>query len=165
MSKLAVTIEGQQFEIELDLVPQMGPDIIVHVNGQPIPVTIPNRDISLNGIEWLIVGERSYDLAIDRDLHWIRSHKGIHHVEVRDLEATVIKPRSRDGRVKAPIPGLVTRILVEIGQAVSAGDTLLVLEAMKMENQIRAPRDGTVATLHVEPGQSVARNEVLAEIR
>ena len=65
---------------------------------------------------------------------------------------------------KAPIPGLIARVLVEKGQQVSADDALIVLEAMKMENEIRAPRSGVVTSIQVKPGDSVVRNTVLVEV-
>ena len=63
--------------------------------------------------------------------------------------------------IRAPMPGLVLRVLVEPGQEVEAGDGLLVLEAMKMENELRAPSAGTVAAVHATPGAAVAKNELL----
>ena len=74
-------------------------------------------------------------------------------------------PASGDGRVKAPIPGLISRVLVEPGATVSAGQPLVVLEAMKMENEIRAPFDGVVSALSVSVGQTVLGNQVLAEVK
>jgi biotin carboxyl carrier protein len=53
---------------------------------------------------------------------------------------------------------------VEVGQPVEAGQPLVMLEAMKMENEIRAPFSGTVCAIHVTQGQSVVRAEVLAEV-
>ena len=66
--------------------------------------------------------------------------------------------------MKAPIPGLITRVLVRPGEQVEAGQILLVLEAMKMENEIRAPMMGTVSTVLVVPQQSVARGDMLVEV-
>lgn len=63
--------------------------------------------------------------------------------------------------VVAPIPGTVLRVSVGIGDAVTKGQTLLVLEAMKMENEIMAPSDGVVQLLHVSPGVSVKTGETL----
>jgi biotin carboxyl carrier protein len=76
----------------------------------------------------------------------------------------VARPASTDARIKAPIPGVIVRLLVEVGQEVAADQPVLVLEAMKMENEIRAARAGTVASMHVQPGQSVKLHELLAEI-
>ena len=57
--------------------------------------------------------------------------------------------------VNAPLPGTVLSVKVSAGQAVKAGDTLVVIEAMKMENEIAAPADGTVSSVAVTNGQSV----------
>ena len=64
----------------------------------------------------------------------------------------------------APMPGLVRSVNVEQGEAVMKSQTLLVLEAMKMEIRIQAPRDGSVKKLLVQPGQTVEREQVLIEI-
>ncbi len=164
MSKLAVTIDGHVYEVEVDLPIQGGSVFSVTVNGQPLEVDVPEIDRPLEEMDWIVVDDRPYEINFDRDLHWLKAYDAIHHVEVRDLEAMVSRPRSGDGRVKAPIPGMITRVLVSPGQQVEVGQPLLVLEAMKMENEIRAPRQGTVRVLHVAPGQSVSLNEVLAEI-
>ncbi|MCM1482697.1 MAG: acetyl-CoA carboxylase biotin carboxyl carrier protein subunit [Muribaculaceae bacterium] len=63
--------------------------------------------------------------------------------------------------VKAPLPGTVLSIPVKVGDAVKAADTVLVLEAMKMENAIHAGRDGKVAAINVNPGDAVLEGAVL----
>ena len=55
----------------------------------------------------------------------------------------------------APMPGVVLKVLVAVGDHVAKGTTLLILEAMKMEHQITAPRDGTVAAIHCQEGEMV----------
>jgi biotin carboxyl carrier protein len=66
--------------------------------------------------------------------------------------------------VKAPMPGLVLDILVEAGQTIQKGDSLLILEAMKMENVLKATGDGTVKSVIVEKGNAVDKNQVLIEL-
>ena len=66
--------------------------------------------------------------------------------------------------VTAPLSGSVSRILVEEGQAIKAGEVLCVLEAMKMETEITAPADGTVARILVSKGESVSGGEALIEL-
>jgi propionyl-CoA carboxylase alpha chain len=61
------------------------------------------------------------------------------------------------------MPGLVVSIAVAEGQEVKAGDTLAVIEAMKMENIIRAERDGVIKKIYVKPGDSVAVDAVIME--
>ncbi len=63
--------------------------------------------------------------------------------------------------IKAPMPGLVLDVLVDVGQSVNEGDTLLVLEAMKMENNIKAPAEGIVKQIICEASKSVEKNDIL----
>jgi biotin carboxyl carrier protein len=65
--------------------------------------------------------------------------------------------------VPAPLPGTVTEIMVSPGSQVQVGDSLLVIEAMKMKNTIRAARAGTIKEIHVVVGQSVQHKQLLLE--
>ena len=73
-------------------------------------------------------------------------------------------PAGAGKAVESPLPGVVVSIAVSAGQAVKAGDTLLTLEAMKMENAIQAEADGTVTKVLVTVGQSVQSGDPLLEI-
>ncbi|MEZ5241783.1 MAG: biotin carboxylase N-terminal domain-containing protein [Microthrixaceae bacterium] len=68
------------------------------------------------------------------------------------------------GKVAVPMQGTIVKINVEVGQSVAAGDAVVVLEAMKMENNVAADIDGTVTAINVEAGQSVAAGEVVIVI-
>ena len=68
------------------------------------------------------------------------------------------------GSLLAPMPGTVVKVVAEVGATVSAGDAVLVLEAMKMQHTVTAPHDGTVTEINVEPGAQVASGEVLAVV-
>lgn len=86
-------------------------------------------------------------------------------VELRDAGAgpATASRRASGGplRVSAPMPGKIVRVLVQAGQAVAAGQGLVVMEAMKMENELRAPRPGTVRELAVGEGQAVETGTLL----
>lgn len=75
----------------------------------------------------------------------------------------IAKPAATGGahQIKAPLPGVITTISVKAGDTVKAADTVLMLEAMKMENAIHAGRDGKVASINVNPGDSVLEGTVL----
>lgn len=75
----------------------------------------------------------------------------------------IAKPQVTTGgiQVKAPLPGVVMQIPVKVGDTVKASDTVVVLEAMKMENAIHAGNDGKVASIAVTPGDSVLEGAVL----
>jgi acetyl/propionyl-CoA carboxylase alpha subunit len=164
MSKVEVTLGGHTFEIEVNLNQRVGHDVPVIVNGQILTVTVPDLDAPLDQMEWIIVDRHPHEIVIDPDLRWLRDHTGLHFVEVRDLEARVTRPVSRDGRIKAPIPGQIKAVFAAAGDRVEAGQPLFILEAMKMENEIHAPKSGVVNQIAVKPGQDVMLHEVLAEI-
>jgi biotin carboxyl carrier protein len=93
-----------------------------------------------------------------------------------EFTAEVIDPRAWRGRrhgaleaegrqqILAPMPGKIVRVLVQAGEKVQAGQGLIVVEAMKMQNEIRSPKSGTVERLLVKEGQPVNAGEVLAWI-
>ena len=66
--------------------------------------------------------------------------------------------------VTAPLPGSVTVVNVKAGDAVKAGQTLIIMEAMKMENEVLAPADGTVTAVHVSGGQAVQQGDALLDL-
>jgi len=71
--------------------------------------------------------------------------------------------RRAAGVLKAPMPGLVVRVQVQPGEKVAAGDPLVVLEAMKMENELKAGAPGVVKSVRVAPGEAVEKGQVLVE--
>lgn len=85
------------------------------------------------------------------------------------VEATKVKAKEKEAvaagagehSIDAPMPGKIVKVVVEEGQSVKAGDVLLVLEAMKMQNEITADADGTVKAVNVEAGQNVKVKESL----
>ena len=89
-----------------------------------------------------------------------------------EIRAEVLDPRAWRGRhgalavegrqqVVSPMPGKIIRILVKPGDAVTAGQGLLVIEAMKMQNEIRSPKDGKIEKVLAEEGQAVNAGDVL----
>ncbi len=164
MTKYQVKLDGHVFEIELQRFAETDAEITVHINGQAVVARAPKHHGMASQPEWFVIGGRAYEVLLDREMRHVRARGQAHQLELRELNGVSARPVSGDGRVKAPIPGVVTQVLVEPGQSVRAGQPLLILEAMKMENQIRAPRDGIVASLYASAGRGVALEELLAEI-
>lgn len=81
--------------------------------------------------------------------------------ETGEKVITKAAPTAGGHSITAPLPGTVLSIAVKVGDAVKAADTVLVLEAMKMENAIHAGRDGKVASIAVNPGEAVQEGAVL----
>jgi acetyl/propionyl-CoA carboxylase alpha subunit len=82
---------------------------------------------------------------------------------IRDLSGTAAGP-SGPAPLKAPMPGLIVRVNVAVGDAVQAGQGLVVMEAMKMENELRAQAPGTVKSIVVSPGTAVEKGALLIEL-
>lgn len=164
MQKLRVQLDGRAFEIEWNAPPEPNADTWVRVNGEIVRVRVPAHHDHTARPEWIVIGDRPYEVMFDRDLKHLRARGQTYALQIRDVETVTTRPVSGDGRVKAPIPGVVTQILARVGETVTAGQPLLILEAMKMENQIRAPRDGALTSLNVSAGEGVTLGQLLAEI-
>ena len=80
------------------------------------------------------------------------------------VQSAPAAPTASGTQVKAPMPGSILSVKASVGQAVKAGDVLIVLEAMKMENDIVAPCDGTVKEIVVTKGTTVNTDDILAII-
>ncbi|MBL0746805.1 ATP-binding protein [Nocardioides baculatus] len=90
---------------------------------------------------------------------------GVRSVSLREVRRfTDPADAVASGSLLAPMPGTVVKVVAEAGKDVSAGDVVLVLEAMKMQHTVTAPLDGTVTEINVEPGAQVASGEVLAVV-
>jgi len=174
MPRLLVSVDGYSFEVELESLPVNGAGIRVRVRGvaesEKSPATstdilvVSPEAAQTHEMEWFIIDDHPYEVAIDPDLQWIRSRWGLYPLKIEDLDSTIHRPHPGDGRVKAPIPGQITQVMVKLDEQVAAGQSLLILEAMKMENEIRAPHAGRVKLLNAEAGRRVALNELLVEI-
>lgn len=165
-----VTLNGQTFDIQLPNSLLPGESFNVLVDGATVAVHLPVSGENPDDPDWLLVDGKPYEISLDREFRWIRAGGSLYPLELRESPQQGRATTHRrgivrtDGRVKAPIPGLIVRLLVEIGQTVQADQPLLILEAMKMENEIRAPQPGIVKTIYVAPGQGVSLHEVLVEL-
>lgn len=82
---------------------------------------------------------------------------------IREL-ASHARPGDPTRLLRAPMPGLIVRVEVEVGQEVAEGDGLVVMEAMKMENELRSEVPGKVVSVEVEAGQAVERDAILLRL-
>jgi acetyl/propionyl-CoA carboxylase alpha subunit len=114
----------------------------------------------------LIVDDASYTATLDRrDGHVrVRVEDSVFPIEILDerrlrMRRAAARPTA-SGRqaVAAPLSGRVAKVLVAVGDAVRAGQALVVVDAMGMENELRSPKDGKVVELHVRAGEAVRRD-------
>jgi biotin carboxyl carrier protein len=135
------------------------------------PVAVDAVEIAPNILSILLDGQ-SFEISVTPSPDGkLRLQTG-----TQELTAEVIDPRAWSGRrhgnveaegrqqILAPMPGKVVRLLVKAGDRVEAGQGLLVVEAMKMQNEIRSPKSGTVERVLAREGQPVNAGETLAWI-
>ena len=138
----------------------------IEVDGTPLDVDATRAD----GAWSVRVGSRVWDLWLDRagsDIHVAASGtrlRGRVESEQARLAAWAGPGAGAGGLVAAPMPGRVVKVLVAVGDSVKAGQPVVVVEAMKMENELCAEADGTVKEILVEPGLTVDGGAALVRL-
>ncbi len=104
-----------------------------------------------------------YQVELAKDVKTTKTPKLVRPKPVKTKEAKP-KPIAGLSKVEAPLPGNIIKINIRPGDNVTKGQTIMVMEAMKMENNILAEKDGTVSKVNVSEGDTVLQGDVLAEI-
>lgn len=147
----------------------------VRPTGERYRVVVDDRPLEIDfqasgeGLASLLVDGRSYDLALERRPRGFAvTVDGCRTtIEIGPSAPAGVAPRhspSGDSHLVAPMPGKVVRVLVPAGTPVVAGQGLVVMEAMKMENELLAHRPGTVKEVHVREGQAVETGALLVTV-
>jgi biotin carboxyl carrier protein len=119
------------------------------------------------GVWSVLIGHKSVTVSIEQNADnleiWVRGRRYVVSVgDLRDRPATHNKhAASGPAEVRALMPGKIVNILVEKGASVQAGQGLIVVEAMKMQNEMKSPGDGVVSAIYVVTGSTVAAGEKL----
>ncbi len=162
--KYTTTINDKKFEIEITN------DGKLLVNGQPREVDFLHLDESLYS---LIMQNNSHEVVVEQRDGDYEVLVGGHLFTGRVLDERAQLMASRRGggftetgeiTIRAPMPGLIVAITVKEGDEIKAGQTVVILESMKMQNELKAPRDGTVQRISVEAGQTVEQKKILVTI-
>ncbi|HSG08489.1 MAG TPA: acetyl-CoA carboxylase biotin carboxyl carrier protein subunit [Longimicrobiales bacterium] len=160
-----VSVDGHDYEIDL------GPDG-AFVNGEPVAADLAH--VEGTSLRSLILDGRSHPILVRRagsgawDLH-LRGRR--YHAEAVDERTHAIRAMTGAAAgpvgprpVRAPMPGLVVKIEVSVGDTVAPGQGVAIVEAMKMENELKADSAGVVTRIHVEEGEAVEKDQVLIEM-
>jgi pyruvate carboxylase subunit B len=164
--KYIVDVNGERITVELD-----GAQAIIE--GQVMDVGLTAIDGT--PVRLIRIGERVHRVIARRGASrgaWVLDIDGV-RVEtdaldermrtIRDLTAAA-SVSSGPAPLRAPMPGLVVRVQVAVGDAVTAGQGLVVVEAMKMENELRATANGIVMAVHATVGTAVEKGAMLVEL-
>ncbi len=158
-------INDKAYQIEI------GANNTVLVNGEPHSVDF--RGIDGTSLFSLLIDNRSWEVLVERtgDEYRILIDGELHVVNIQDERTRRLSkaegraPGTGDVAIKAPMPGLVRALNVNVGDSVIARQGIVILEAMKMENELRAPRVGVVKEIRVKPGDKVEQGQVLVIVK
>jgi len=154
-----------------------GRSVVVDVEGDTVTVAGRRVQAMLDGprmaVRRLVIDGRAMQVVVAAGEHpgsWLVSAEG-RRFEARVLDERALAIRSvarggvahRSDALRAPMPGLIVRVLVSAGESVAAGRGVVVMEAMKMENELKAAADGVVGKVLVAAGDKVEKGAVLVE--
>jgi biotin carboxyl carrier protein len=133
------------------------------INGNKYEVVV--ADIT-DCVATLTVNGEEFKVEMEREAAPEKKKPVVRPVAAASAEGgdTPSAPVNKANALKSPLPGVITDIMVEVGQEVQAGDTVIVLEAMKMANNLQAEKAGKVTAVCVKVGQSVMEDEPLVVI-
>lgn len=160
--KYQVRVGSRVYDVDVDGAQVTVAGVVYQAELEGVPGT-PLRLLRLDGATSVLVADPGPHGA------WTVESRG-ERVEVEVLDERTAHIRSLVGAgtapaapttLKAPMPGLVVRLQIEVGATVTAGQALVVLEAMKMENELKAAGPGVVAEIAVDAGQAVERGQIL----
>ena len=160
-----VTIGGRVLEVDL------GPEGPC-VDGRPVRVSLEHGDGS--PVRGLLVDDRSYRVVPERKgsgVWKLHLHGEVVVADVVDERTKAIREMAGSGAVTvgprpivAPMPGMVVKVEVSEGDRVEAGEGVVIVEAMKMENELRSTGAGVVTRVHVREGDAVEKDQVLVDL-
>jgi len=142
MKKFKFTIQGNEYEVDI-------------------------KEIDENNIAKIEVNGTQYEVEVHIEKQKITKTPTLvrQNIPVERKDSKIKKTvSSRAHALKAPLPGSIFKILKNVGDEVKKGETILIMEAMKMENNIQSEKDGTIVSMKVKEGDTVLQNDVLAEI-
>ena len=162
-----VKVDDKDYKLE---VIEGAKSLEIRLNGRIIKHD--NHQANSNRLTMFLQDNKPFELELSKDNGvydcWLNSR--LAHCEVVDEKtaryAGLMGATAGIGKanvLKAPMPGLIVKVEVVVGQEVKKGDGLLIVEAMKMENELKAAHPGKVKAIKVQPGQPVEKNQVMIE--
>ena len=167
--ELELNINGRTAAV--DLLKQDGNLLSVTIDGEVYDLDIV---MVTEGIYSIIYKDKSYKLEMIRgvsDKHYVvNTFYNSYDVEVVDAESKYIRSRQKgdaqqgENTISTPMPGKVVKILVNVGDEVELGQTIIIVSAMKMESEFKARKPGVIKAIHVKEGDLVEGHKVLVVI-
>jgi pyruvate carboxylase subunit B len=161
--KYVTIINNQQFEVEIEK------DGTVKINGEARAVDFLSLGPALYSV---ITDTKSVEVVIEEEKGKYEIQMGgrLYEGMVLDERAMLMAQRRggltiSSGEMRSPMPGLIVAVRAAEGDRVEAGQTVVILESMKMQNELKATVNGIISSVHVHAGQTVEKDTVLVNIQ
>ena len=164
--KYMTFVNGKEYVIDIDRENE------VLVNGEPHVIDFHN--LSARGLVSLLLNNHSYEGVVeenDGDMWDVLLRGELYEVKVQDERSYrlakmrgVLAEDSNEAVIKSPMPGIIVAVPAVVGEPIKKGDTVIILESMKMENELKSPIDGVLTKVMVEAGDSVEKGLKMAVI-
>ncbi len=163
--KYITTVDGTQYTIDIN------DDRHITVNGKTYEIDFTS--LSRTGLASLILDGQSFDVDIaeNTDTYAVMLKGVLHDVQVEDERTRRLAGMKRsmseavgEVLIKAPMPGVIVEIPVEVGQEVAKNQVVAVLESMKMQNEFKSPKNGVVKSVRVKAGDKIDQNTVMVSV-
>ncbi|HXA85985.1 MAG TPA: biotin/lipoyl-containing protein [Candidatus Dormibacteraeota bacterium] len=160
-----VTLAEKTYRVELT---RAGEQWKCRLDGRELPVDIV---LGQKGVLSFLLGGKSYEVQqeiVGAETNIVVGHERF-SASVRDPRSFQSRSRASTAeqgvmKIKAPMPGKVVRVLAGVGTQVELGQSVIVIEAMKMQNELKAPKNGVVKKINVAEGAAVDAGQALAEV-
>ena len=112
----------------------------------------------------LDVNGTKYEVTMKKEIKKTKTPTLIRSASKRPAELLKVNSTSKKTKIVSPLPGIIVSLKIKVGDTIKIGDSLLILEAMKMENNITAEKDGIISAIHVTNGQQILQDDLLIEL-
>lgn len=161
----AVDLQRKKFEFPIPFTDQL------IINGKKSEVTIKQDDKHGTYLLWkhkkypveiLHKNQNKYEILLNGVSYYFTIETPTSYKRLKFLSKK--EKGNKNENLEAPMPGKIIEVLTEEGREIRAGEPLLILEAMKMQNEIQSPISGTVKKIHIKAGESVLKDDMMIEI-
>ena len=134
---------------------------------------LDSQGLANTAMNSIILNGHSFDVDISEhdDLYQVMLKGLMYDVKVEDQRTRRLAGMKRsmteavgEVLIKAPMPGVIVELPVEVGQSVSKGDVVIILESMKMQNEFKSPKDGAIKSIRVKVGDKIDQNTVMLSV-
>lgn len=153
----------------VEILSREGDKVLISIDGKKYEADVVMVE---EGVYSIIIDNKSHNIELiqsDNKSYLVNTYARSYDVEIVDAESKYLKSRKRDDGheesvISSPMPGKIVKVLVEVGDKVKAGDTVIIVSAMKMESEYKVKKDRIIREIKVKAGDTVEAHQPLVVI-